>query len=58
MSGIWMCIRCHTEISVAKADPAIDSFGIYFICPYCRRRNQLVYAGRKRGVLLLMQTGK
>lgn len=54
----WLCIRCHLEVPF-KADAVdIDDFGIYFICPHCRRRNQLECLGRQRGMLVLRQTGK
>ncbi len=54
----WVCIKCRQEVSFKSAEPNIDSFGIYFICPHCRRRNQLESLGRQRGALVLRQTGK
>jgi hypothetical protein len=54
---MWKCIRCHFYVIPFKsAEPGIDSFGIYFICPVCRRRNKLINVGR-RGRIALMQTG-
>lgn len=62
-AAMWICIRCRAEISVDAAEPGIDDFGIYFICPHCGRRNKLINVsarnrnGRRRGGLLLQQTG-
>jgi hypothetical protein len=53
---MWNCIRCHVEIPFAAVEPGIDDFGIYFICPHCRRRNRLINIGR-RGRIVLQQTG-
>ncbi len=54
----WVCIKCHREVPLESGEPNVDSFGIYFICPYCRRRNQLESLGHQRGALVLRQTGK
>lgn len=54
---MWKCIRCQAEIPVNKVEPGIDSFGIYFICPHCQRRNELTNVG-KNGRIALQQTGK
>lgn len=54
----WSCIRCHFEVPFRPDEIDIDSFGIYFLCPFCKRRNQLESLGQKRGLLLLRQTGK
>lgn len=60
---MWICIRCHTEISLDAVEPDIDDFGIYFICPHCGRRNKLINVsapdrfGRLCGALVLQQTG-
>lgn len=57
-TGYWLCIRCQNEIPAKKVEPGIDSFGIHFICPFCKRRNQLESLGHQRGELVLRQTGK
>ncbi|SIO72847.1 hypothetical protein SAMN05444172_9334 [Burkholderia sp. GAS332] len=57
-TGFWQCIRCRQEIPTKLTDPGIDSFGIYFICPFCKRRNQLESLGRQRGSLVLRQIGR
>jgi hypothetical protein len=44
------------EIPFNDVEPAIDRFGIYFICPRCGRRNKLINVG-KRGRVALLQTG-
>jgi hypothetical protein len=54
--AMWKCIRCHLLIDFSAVEPGIDSFGIYFICPVCRRRNKLINIG-KRGRIALQQTG-
>lgn len=54
---MWICIRCRAEIAFRAVEPGIDDFGIYFICPKCGRRNQLLNIGR-RGRIALVQTGK
>jgi hypothetical protein len=51
---MWKCIRCKAELPFSAVGPAIDSFGIYFVCPICRRRNRLINVGR-RGRIELMQ---
>jgi hypothetical protein len=56
-AAMWKCIRCQAEIPVNKVEPGIDSFGIYFICPHCQRRNELTNVG-KNGRIALQQTGK
>jgi hypothetical protein len=56
VTTMWKCIRCHCLIPCEAVEAGIDSFGIYFICPVCRRRNKLVNVG-KRGRIALMQTG-
>jgi len=43
-------------IPFKAVEPGIDSFGVYFICPHCGRRNKLVNVGR-RGRIVLYQTG-
>ncbi|CAG9169965.1 hypothetical protein LMG23994_01752 [Cupriavidus pinatubonensis] len=54
---MWICIRCLASIAFDAVEPGIDSFGIYFICPGCGRRNQLINVGR-RGRIVLAQTGR
>ncbi len=54
---MWKCIRCQLVIPFVAVEPSIDSLGIYFICPLCKRRNQLINVG-KRGRIALQQTGK
>lgn len=51
---MWKCIRCKAALPFVAVEPAIDDFGIYFICPICRRRNRLINVG-KRGHIELMQ---
>ena len=53
---MWKCIRCNVDIAFKEVEPGIDSFGIYFICPHCGRRNGLKNIGKGRTVL--QQTGK
>lgn len=57
-TGFWLCIRCRQEIPTKLADPEMDSLGLYFICPLCKRRNQLKSLGRQRGALVFRQTGR
>ncbi|MEW9586519.1 hypothetical protein [Paraburkholderia sp. DGU8] len=57
-TGFWLCIRCRQEIPTKLVAPGIDDFGLYFICPFCERRNELESLGRQRGALVLRQTGK
>jgi hypothetical protein len=53
---MWECIRCKESIPTKLVEPGIDDFGIYFICPVCRRRNVLNSLGSDRlGFLLLAQ---
>lgn len=51
---MWKCVKCKAALPFAAVEPAIDDFGIYFICPMCKRRNRLINVGR-RGRLELMQ---
>jgi hypothetical protein len=53
---MWKRIRCTAGIPYKDVDPGIDSFGIYFICPRCGRRNTLINVG-KDGHSELIQTG-
>lgn len=43
---MWTCIRCKLELTPDHAPPEIDSFGVFFICPECGRRNNLHAAGK------------
>jgi hypothetical protein len=43
------------QIPFNDDEPATDSFGIYFICPRCGRRNKLINVG-ERGRVALLQT--
>jgi hypothetical protein len=45
---MWTCIRCKTELTTNDALPSIDSFGVYFMCPVCGRRNALGNMGSRR----------
>lgn len=54
---MWKCIKCHEQVPSSRVDPGIDDFGIYFICPFCGRRNKIESLGEKGGALLLRQTG-
>lgn len=54
----WLCIRCRRDVPFKAEAIGIDDFGIYFICPHCKRRNQLESLGHRNGALLLRQTGK
>lgn len=45
---MWKCIRCNVETPFNAVEPSIDSFGIYFLCPHCGRRNKLVCVKRGR----------
>lgn len=49
---MWTCARCHLELPPKTAPPAIDAFGIYFVCPKCDGRNRLVSTARKGRVSL------
>ena len=49
---MWKCVRCLLELPAQSVEPAIDAFGIYFVCPVCRRRNRLVNEGRSGHVSL------
>jgi DNA-directed RNA polymerase subunit RPC12/RpoP len=52
---MWRCIRCMENIPDIDVNSGIDRFGIYFICPRCGRRNQLINVG-KGGRSKLAQT--
>jgi len=52
---MWICIRCRAELDPDIAAPEMDDFGLYFICPYCGRRNRLRTAGRDEYGLLLLE---
>jgi len=45
---MWTCIRCQSELTSKDALPSIDSFGGYFMCPVCGRRNGLHQLGSRR----------
>ncbi|MDR5775442.1 hypothetical protein P9250_12860 [Caballeronia sp. LP006] len=53
--SMWTCIRCSGRISRAKAEASVDSFGCYFICKVCSRRNTLVDVSLPAGPTLLAQ---
>jgi NAD-dependent SIR2 family protein deacetylase len=57
---MWKCIRCFAEVSFGEVDAEIDDFGIFFLCPYCDRRNELVNVGgdSEDSTAVLKQTGK
>lgn len=52
---MWTCVRCAAELSVDDAPPAIDDFGIYFLCPKCGRRNRVVNIGGEDDAIVLLQ---
>ncbi|CAB3795629.1 hypothetical protein LMG28138_03918 [Pararobbsia alpina] len=51
---MWTCIKCFASIPCNQVEASIDDFGIYFLCPHCKRRNRLVNVG-KHGRIALMQ---
>lgn len=51
---MWNCKHCKVDVSRNNAHPAIDSLGIYFVCPGCFERNPLT--GSKRGGVRLQQS--
>lgn len=58
LAGMWICIRCHTEVPefTAGAEANLDSFGLHFMCPVCGRRNRLRSLGEDgEGFLRLEQ---
>ncbi|MFT4174199.1 MAG: hypothetical protein QM639_16670 [Rhodocyclaceae bacterium] len=50
---MWTCKRCTAEVKSAQAEAQIDSFGVFFICPCCGRRNKLVNAGTEGRIALV-----
>lgn len=44
---MWTCIRCQSELTAKDTLPSIDSFGVYFMCPVCGRRNTLRNISRR-----------
>ena len=53
---MWICIRCHAELTANQAEPNLDDFGLHFMCPKCGRRNKLRSLGEDdEGFLQLQQ---
>jgi len=54
--AMLQCIRCReTFAGFWQVEPDIDSFGLYFTCPSCGRRNDLRVVGKDRRVPLIEQ---
>jgi len=53
---MWICIRCHAELTPERAEPDLDDFGLHFVCPECGRRNRLRSLGERNGLLELEQS--
>jgi len=51
---MWTCIRCEAKVLDSDAEPAVDSFGCYFVCRRCSRRNTLINAS-STGTIVLIQ---
>lgn len=52
---MWKCMRCTALLLYTNCEPAIDSFGCYFLCPRCRYRNALKNIGKQRGPMEFTQ---
>jgi len=57
LAYMWTCIRCHTEFSefTGAAEASLDSFGLYFMCPVCGRRNRLRSLGEDEDGFLRLE---
>jgi hypothetical protein len=55
---MWTCIRCGEKVPDAQAEPAVDSFGCYFMCKRCSRRNTLINASRTGAIVLVQAPDK
>lgn len=54
---MWKCKRCTVDLKFADCEPAIDHFGVYFLCPRCGYRNKLKNVGKPDGPTELVQIG-
>lgn len=43
---MWKCKACGLLVMFQAAEPEVDEKGIYFLCPGCGVRNELVNVAR------------
>lgn len=54
---MWTCKRCTINLKFSECEPAIEHFGIYFLCPRCGYRNKLANVAKAGGQTELAQIG-
>lgn len=53
---MWICVQCKAGLLRRDFQPEIDGFGMFVICPWCGRRNNLQSLGKDdKGRLVLVQ---